>query len=529
MEKMLETSLQQLRVEQNMRKEAEERSKSFESKLSEWAVKFDEAEAEYRKEIADKDEKIINLEASIEFLQHSLIQKEEELTRKENIIKKLRDTFNTRTHGTNTTKASLAKVCDYEQRLTNLLQEGKEISSSPTKSNSQETTLEKEQKIIKVEESEAEANLTTLDSFEKMLTDLISTDDDNNSDKNRNEKKARKRVAAEVVPDPLVITPEAEAKKRRLDENSFEEAFHGFEAEKIEPMLELVKERISTDEIVIDGEAPETQSWHEEDIIDEKDDTDSQTLPVESEIVGLQVESEKAKVKHKTYCRVCTEEFQNKHLLLLHEKTSGHDLKYECSQCDKRFKQRIQVKRHEAQVHSDEMPFQCQLCPRRFKSEFSWKRHQENKEIHEKLANYTPFLSCEVCGKQFERRRKWCLDQHMLTHEEGNRFPCNICGKYLRTQGYLNQHMKACSGLKEEECAYCGKKFSKKTVLRNHETLHTREKPYHCRICDEKFRTHQNYREHGMKIHGATSSSHFNTLQNQAESESLEKRLNQTM
>ena len=125
MEKMLETSLQQLKVEQNLRKEAEDKSKSFESKLSEWAVKFDETEAEFRREIGDKDEKIINLEASIEFLQQALIQKEEELSRKEAIIKKLRDTFNSRTH--NGASVGMDKVCDFEKRLATLLKDGEEL------------------------------------------------------------------------------------------------------------------------------------------------------------------------------------------------------------------------------------------------------------------------------------------------------------------------------------------------------------------------------------------------------------------
>ena len=72
-----------------------------------------------------------------------------------------------------------------------------------------------------------------------------------------------------------------------------------------------------------------------------------------------------------------------------------------------------------------------------FKSEFSWKRHQENDEIHKRIENYTPFLTCQVCGKQFERRRRWCLDQHMLTHQPDKKYPCNICGKYFRSPSYL--------------------------------------------------------------------------------------------
>ena len=41
--------------------------------------------------------------------------------------------------------------------------------------------------------------------------------------------------------------------------------------------------------------------------------------------------------------------------------------------------------RHEAQIHSQEMPYQCNRCDKKFKSEFSWKRHQENDAVHERL------------------------------------------------------------------------------------------------------------------------------------------------
>ena len=94
------------------------------------------------------------------------------------------------------------------------------------------------------------------------------------------------------------------------------------------------------------------------------------------------------------------------------------------------------MKRHEAQLHSSETPYQCRSlfdmfydrcsvhfmikrkyskhievriktlaasmkypfsrCDRTFKSEYSWKRHQSNDEVHQKMENFTPFLTCEV-------------------------------------------------------------------------------------------------------------------------------------
>ena len=57
----------------------------------------------------------------------------------------------------------------------------------------------------------------------------------------------------------------------------------------------------------------------------------------------------------------------------------------------KKFTQKIQVERHEAQIHSTEIPFQSNTCDKKFKSEFSWKRHQDNfKIIHHIL--YVKFV-----------------------------------------------------------------------------------------------------------------------------------------
>lgn len=495
MEKMLETSLQQLKVEQNLRKEAEDKSKSFESKLSEWAVKFDETEAEYRKELSEKDEKIINLEASIEFLQQALIQKEEELSRKEAIIKKLRDTFNKRTH--EGSAPGMDKVCDFEIRLATLLKDGDDVG------------MPKDGTKIKTE-NEPEATIATLNGFEKLLDGLIDKDDGK-----KGKISPKKRVPG---PPKSHKTP---AKKKTKPDISFDEGFHGFDASDV--ACEVTVEEGTPSKASQDGDSDD-EDVEEDEILSDS----SPTKSVKEE--DTKVDADKFSIKHKVHCRICKEEFQNKYILRIHEKKTGHYLKYECSQCHKRFKQKVQMTRHEAQIHSDEMPYQCQLCPRRFKSEYSCRRHQENREIHEKLANWSEFLACEFCGKQFERRRKWCLEQHLLTHQAENKYPCDICGKYLRTQGYLNQHMKACSGIKDEECAFCGKRFSKKTVLVNHERLHTGETPYHCRLCNQHFRTHMNYREHGIKIHNAKNAAHFNQLQNQAEvREKAKKKMNQTM
>ena len=515
MEKMLETSLQQLKIEQNLRKVAEEKNEKLEAKISELSTNYDLAETHFKKELQEKEEKIINLEASIEYLQQALICKEEELVKKETIIQKLRkniDIFHTDNFGGG--GISLDTVNNLEKRLSLLIQEGK----------------------CKLEEPE---NTTGLQEAEVAESQVMKSP---SPGKRKKRRKDNFHLEEDHVVENIVeITPvkKEEAPKMICNDASFEDGFHGFNDDDImfnnyrndlpvedNPILPTDVE--NNDEIIIEGDDIETQevndSFDEDDYVVETIDPLSGKSKNES---VAKFEQHKKNIRHKVICKVCNEVFINKYVLLEHEEKTGHYLKFPCSYCEKRFRQKIQVKRHEAQVHSDVMPFECNRCDRKFKSEFSWKRHQDNDEVHKKLENYTPFLSCEVCGKQFERRRKWCLDQHMLTHETTNKFPCDICGKYLKSNTYLIQHMKACSGIKDNECAFCGKKFAKKTVLANHERLHTGERPYSCRICNENFRTHHDYSLHGRNVHGSTSANHFKELQNEADVKVLKNEMDE--
>ena len=516
MEKMLETSLQQLKSEQNLRKEAEDRFKTLEKQFRDYSVAADEVEAGIRRDLADREEKILNLEASIEFLQQTLIQKEEELAKKEQIIKKLRRRINVFEADDNPRiGTSLETVNKFEKRLSQLIK-GEGITDDVVKSETDENISTSP--IIPSEDFDS-----VVKHLERRSQNIIE---------NVPSPRKKKSISPSKLPvhhsrieiTPIKSTVSNNDSQKSMQE-SFEEGFHGFEPEEIENAIADGDNNSKGDEIIIHGHQAVTQeaeeSWDESDYIVETEVEHNAKMEEEVEQKHDPEEkcSKNTPIKHKTHCRVCKKVFPNRESLSAHEQETGHDMKFPCSHCGKRFKQKVQAKRHEAQIHSTDMPFECNRCDRKFKSEFSWKRHQENDEIHQKMANWTPFLTCEICGKQFERRRKWCLDQHMLTHEKVKRFQCEICHKFFRTTNYLTQHVKACSGIKQEECAFCGKRFAKKAVLQNHERLHTGERPYQCRICGEQFRTHSNYSKHGREVHGAECASHFNDMQDEAENE----------
>ena len=123
------------------------------------------------------------------------------------------------------------------------------------------------------------------------------------------------------------------------------------------------------------------------------------------------------KKHHKTICKVCNKEFKNREDRDKHVEETGHYNEYSCGVCGQSFKQKIHASRHEAHKHSQEMPYKCSrnVCEKQFKNEFSWRRHQENDAIHEKYQK--PYHKCVVCGKEFYKRRKWLVDQHMKSHK----------------------------------------------------------------------------------------------------------------
>ena len=81
LEKMLETSLQQLKLEQKLRKEGEEKIQGLENQLNDLDQSFRVREEDWHTHIYQKEDKRINLEASTEYLQLMVVQKDDEITK----------------------------------------------------------------------------------------------------------------------------------------------------------------------------------------------------------------------------------------------------------------------------------------------------------------------------------------------------------------------------------------------------------------------------------------------------------------
>ena len=124
----------------------------------------------------------------------------------------------------------------------------------------------------------------------------------------------------------------------------------------------------------------------------------------------------------------CNRAFAHKSTLNEHMNLHSEERPYECSACQRRFKQRKSLRSHRCQQEQVEEVFQCEVCGRHFINRKALALHRihhetetKGKEPHEK-----PFL-CDVCARGF--RNKYLLKAHQMTHSEEKRFECPICHK----------------------------------------------------------------------------------------------------
>ena len=312
---MLETALNQLTHEQNLRKESDNKLMEAELEMVNKEHRIKSLEEQLQSTLTEKDEKIISLDNSVNFLQTVVIEKEKE-------ILSLQEELASRQEVSGDS-VKLNKTCEkFEETLSRLLGESRNDE-----------------------------------------TQTVNCDED-------------ETVTADSQADSNMEVEEVNYLKEGVNEEEFQ-------------LTDTLAE--------LNSEAPLE--------VDVKPD--------------IKVENEKRKwVRHKTTCPICGENFVNKYALTKHQKDTDHVVKFNCELCDKQFKTKSIMQIHKARIHSDATPYKCGKCEKRFKDAGSCRRHEANDSVHirnESMKN-NPSLMCNICGKEFDRNRRWCLDQHYLTH-----------------------------------------------------------------------------------------------------------------
>ena len=117
---------------------------------------------------------------------------------------------------------------------------------------------------------------------------------------------------------------------------------------------------------------------------------------------------------------------------------------YYCNECNYATQNKSYLVNH-SRTHSGEQPFHCKLCDRKF-------------------------------------GRSSCLNQHLLTHKQGQ-FECKECDYKAAQKQHLVRHLLTHSGVKPHKCDSCEFSATTKCNLIIHQRIHSGEKPYACTRC----------------------------------------------
>jgi len=161
----------------------------------------------------------------------------------------------------------------------------------------------------------------------------------------------------------------------------------------------------------------------------------------------------------KYQCDKCQRFIYNKANFKWHVRYAHSDVRpFECSDCKKRYKSTVHLKKHRSQVHSGHR-LVCPQCPKTFSHKWSLQQHILAKHI-----NLKPFI-CDQCGRRFNKNANMLI--HRARHENYRRFLCEQCGKGFLLKQEWQLHMSKHS---DNVCYFCecGDKFISKVLLVAH-------------------------------------------------------------
>ena len=184
----------------------------------------------------------------------------------------------------------------------------------------------------------------------------------------------------------------------------------------------------------------------------------------------------------KIKCNVCQKQFQSNQSLDYHklaQHTPDVEKSHTCSICYQTFLAKVNLENHIKFKHSDTRKYECKQCNSKFKQKKNLNAHalkvhgtnSRKEDCWQDLEREV--FKCVSCGKTFARNSD--LKVHIqIQHTVKDLFKCSLCGKEYSYKTSLERHKSEqhSSEVKMYECPDCGKMFKQRRNMERHQSLH---------------------------------------------------------
>ena len=169
----------------------------------------------------------------------------------------------------------------------------------------------------------------------------------------------------------------------------------------------------------------------------------------------------KTHTENEHFCKLCGATFPRKDSLMRHYKIHSGEISHVCSICSKTCIDKYVFKRHML-IHDPnrKRAFLCKLCSKSFYTKLQLNRHERNVHICERN------FACRFCGKSFFTQTY--LNIHLKIHTDERSEICDICGKGFRLKAHLRAHLRMHRGEKLWGCEKCGVRYTDKRSYNRH-------------------------------------------------------------
>ncbi|XP_050399335.1 zinc finger protein 91 [Patella vulgata] len=171
----------------------------------------------------------------------------------------------------------------------------------------------------------------------------------------------------------------------------------------------------------------------------------------------------------------------------------GH---YPCLQCEKVFN-RLRYLRKHVDIHKTENKYLCDECGKAFKTKNYLSAHRRTHK--------TRLFRCTQCS--FTSNVNSLIHSHRQLHSEGSVL-CDVCGQAYLDNSTLKKHKRVHDMNRPFACTFqgCTWRFNKEALCQAHIKSHTTIGQFICHVCNYSFRHKHHLQRHLSRIHGVTNS-----------------------